>query len=132
VNNDDSGFLLATWVVKLALTLSVLGFVGYDGFSLVATSFSLSDRAGQYASTAADSYAAQAKDPQAVQKAYEVAFAAAKTHGDVIPASSFHIQPDGSVTLKVDHTAKTLWMQSVGPLKKYTHLSAEGSGAGPS
>lgn len=132
MNQPDDGFLLAGWLVKTAATLAVLGFLGYDGFSLVATNFSLSDRANTYASTAADAYSAGAKDPQIVQKAYDLVYAAAQKHGDTVPPSSFHIQPDGSVTLVVKHTAPSLWMKSIGPLATYTHVSATGTGAGPS
>jgi hypothetical protein len=132
VNRDDDGFLLAGWMVKTAATLAVVGFLGYDGFSVLATSFSVADRADKYASAAADTYAAATKDPQIVQKSYDVVYAAAQKHGDTVPTSSFHIQPDGTVTLTVTHDAPSLWMRSIGPLVKYTHVSATGSGAGPS
>jgi hypothetical protein len=132
VNPDDDGFLLAGWLVKTAATLAVVGFVGYDGVSLLATNFSLAGRADTYASTAADTYAAGSKDPQIIQKTYDVVYAAAKKHGDTVPTNSFHIQPDGTVTLTVTHDAPSLWMKSIGPLVKYTHVSASGRGAGPS
>jgi hypothetical protein len=131
VIRDDDGFLLAGWMAKTAATLAVVGFVGYDAVSLVATNLSVADRAGKYASTAADTYSAANKDPNAVQKSYDVVYAEAKKNGDTVPPASFHIKPDGSVTLIVKHTAPSLWMRSVGPLVKYTSVSAEGNGAGP-
>jgi hypothetical protein len=132
VNADDDGFLLAGWLIKTAATLAVLGFVGYDGFSVVTTNLSVADRAGTYASTAADAYLAGAKDPEIVQKAYDAVAAAAQQHGDTVPPASFRITTDGAVTLVVTHTAPTLWMKSIGPLVRYTHVSASGTGAGPS
>lgn len=124
--DSDSGLIVIGWVTKLVMTFAVLGLLLFDGFSIVAATFSASDRAGTYASDAADSYHAT----HDVNAAYALAVTEAKVKGDTIDVKTFTIDTDGTVHLTVHHTAESLWMKKISALKKYTVVTETGQGAG--
>lgn len=119
---SDSGSIVLGWLTRLALVIAVLGLLAFDGIALVKTNFSAADHAGSAAVAGADTYR-QTKD---VQQAYNAAVAAAS--GDTIDPKAFTVDPStGKVHLTVTEDAVTLWLQKIGPLKKYTviHASAD-------
>lgn len=123
---QDSGTIVLGWLTKLAATIALCGLIVFDGASLVQAHFSAADRAGTYASSAADKYQ-QTKD---INAAYAEASAAAQIDGDTVELESFSITSDGRAHLTLRHGAKTLWMHKIGFLKKYTVVSEKGEGAG--
>lgn len=126
--NSDEGAIVLGWLTKLVLTLAVLGFLAYDGVSLVAANFSASDRANTLASEAADDMHAN----HDINATYAAIKAEAEAGGDTLPAQDFQVAGNGNVTLVLQRHASSLWMKSIGPLKKYLLVSASGSGAPPS
>lgn len=124
---DDSGLIVLGWITKLVLTMAVLGLVVFDGFSLVAAKFSAADRATTYASAAADTYA-HLKD---IDKTYAAIVAQASENGDTVDIKTFTVAPNGQATLTISHTAKTIWLDKVGFLKKYATVTETGTGTPP-
>ena len=124
---SDNGSIVLGWLTKLALAMSVLGLIGFDGVALVKTNFTAADHAGTAASAGADTY----RQTKNVQQAYDAALASVP--GDTIDPKTFLVNPaTGSVHLTVTEQAVTLWVYRISPLKKYTivHASAE-STSGP-
>ena len=112
------------WLTRLIVMFAVLGFLAYDGFTLVAANFGASDDAGVAASAAADAFATT-KD---VRASYDAAVKALDGKHDTVETKSFSIDPSGKVTLTVDRSPTTLWVHRVGPLKKWTLVRQSGTG----
>ena len=113
------------WLARLVILFAVLGFLAFDGFTLMVANFGASDDAGVAASAAADTFA-QTKD---VRSAYDSAVKALGDKPDKIETESFSIAPSGKVTLTVDRSPMTFWVHKVGPLKKWTLVRQSGTGS---
>ena len=112
-------------MTKLALTMAVLGLIGFDGLSLVSAKFSAADRATTYANDAAALY----KSNKNIDTTYAAIVAEAADKGDTVDSKTFTVQPDGIVTLTVHHTASMIWMDRVSFLKKYATVTEHGEGS---
>ena len=111
------------WLAKLVAALALVGVIGFDGIALVSTAFQAQDQANTAARRASEVFQIT-KD---VQKAYNAAVASAATDGDTVEAPTFIADPvTGRITLRLHRTANTLWLKRVGPLKKYTAMTATG------
>jgi hypothetical protein len=124
VKRDDGAIVLG-WLTKVALTLAVVGFLAYDGISIVVATFATSDHANTYASEAADSV----KQLRSVDKAYAAISAEAEDSGYSIAPQDFRVASDGNVTIILHRTAHSLWMDKIGALKKYLNVKGTGTGA---
>ena len=120
---SDDGWIVAGWLAKLALFLGLLGAVAVDGIAVVSADLSSTDRANAAAVAAADTY----KSTHDLQRSYEAAVAAT-TPGDVVDTKGFNVTANGRITLILHRTASTLWIQNVGPLKKYAAVRVTGTG----
>lgn len=125
---NDSGSIVLGWLTKLALVLGLLGLLSFDGIALVTANFTASDHATTAASAAADMW----KGTHDIQKTYNAAVQAVTDEGDTIDTGSFQVDPEGHVTLVLHRTARTLWLQRVGPLAHFTRITATGEGSPPS
>lgn len=123
---QDSGAIVLGWLTKLAATIALVGLIAFDGVSLVQAHFSAADRAGTYASSAAEKY----QGTKDINAAYAEAEAAAQIDGDSVDIQGFSVTPDGHAHLTLRHSAKTLWMHKIGFLKKFTVVTEQGEGAG--
>jgi len=124
VADPDEGTIVLGWLTKLVVTLLVLGFLAYDGISIVSANFSASDRANSLASEAADDVKSMG-----LQQAYNTIEAEAEQKGDTIAPADFRVASDGHVTLVLQHEARSLWMDRISSLKKYLRVRATGEGA---
>lgn len=125
---SDSGSIVLGWLTKLVVLFAVLGFLAYDGISLVQANVSTADEAGMVAQAAAENY----RSSKNLQAAYDEAVRSLSHEGDTVEASTFSVDPAGVVTLTVERTPKTLWMKRIGPLRNWTHVRQSGTGAPPS
>ena len=121
---DDTGSIVLGWLTKLTVTMSLVGLVVFDGISLVSTNFTASDRAGT-AARAASEVCQSSKGN--VQKAYDAAYAVALENGDAVDTEGFSCLADGTVTLTYRREAATLVMEKVGPLRRFTTVTATGT-----
>jgi hypothetical protein len=121
----DSGSMVVGWLVKLAVVLTLLGIVGFDGISLAVTHLNSQDDANSAASAAAETW----QQTHSAQQAYQAAVDSAGSNDTVI-AKTFTIDADGTVHLSLTRKATTLVMYRIGPLKKYVEVTAKGE-AGP-
>lgn len=121
----EQGSIVLGWLTKLVLGLALLSLVLFDGIALMSASLNASDHANTAASVAADVF----KTTNSAQASYNAAAAEAAKNLESIDPSSFKVDSTGHVTLTVDRDASTIWMQKVGFLKKYTHVTGDGEGS---
>jgi hypothetical protein len=120
----DSGSIVVGWLGKVALVLGLVGLVAYDGFAVLVANFNAADHASMAAHEAADSLFRNRGD---VQAAYDAAVAVVDSD-DTVENTTFKVDQQGRVTVYVDRDARTLWLQRIGPLKKWTHARQSGTG----
>jgi len=119
----DSGSIVVGWLGKLVLVLGLLGLAAFDGFAVVVANVGASDHASLAAREAADSLQ-RSRD---VQTAYDVAVATVDGN-EKVEADTFTVDDQGAVTLFVQREAKTIWLQRIGPLKKYVTVRQSATG----
>jgi hypothetical protein len=102
----DAGSIEAGWLTKVVLLIAVVGVAGVDSVSLLSTRLSVQDDAANAAIAGRDSYASSHN----VATAYDAARnAATRLHPDVlVPAQTFVVMRDGSVTATAIRTPSTL------------------------
>jgi hypothetical protein len=121
----DEGVIVLGWLTKIVLALSILGFLAYDGIAILTANVSTSDRANTLASEAAD----DVKAMQDINKAYAAISSEAAATGDTLEPQDFRVASDGHVTLVLRTEATSLWMQHVGPLRRFLQVHATGEGS---
>ena len=114
--DGDRGDIVLGWLTKLAVTLAVLGVVGFDAIALGTAQFQAEDHAQTAARAAVESYRADKN----LQKAYDAALAEVAPDGDTLDAAAFTAAPDGSITLTLRQQVPTLVMEKIGPLRHYS------------
>ncbi len=118
---SDRGDIVLGWLTKLTVTLALFGLLGFDAISLGVGRMQAEDRAVTAGRAAVQAYG-ESKD---VQKAYEAALATLEEPAaDTIPPESFTVAEDGSVTLTLEHTASTLVVDKVEPIRDWATSSA--------
>lgn len=118
----DRGDIVLGWLTKLVVVIGLVGLVGFDGVSLAQARFQAADRATTAADAAADSFTST----KTLQTAFDAAYATTRD-GDVIETKTFAIAPDGTVTLRLHHTATTLLLHRVKALQHYAEAVATGT-----
>lgn len=120
----EHGDIVIGWLTRIIVVLAVFGVVAFDGISVGAGAVGAADDADTAAVAARDVWQ-QSHD---VQQAYDAAVSSLSDKpSDSIPASSFSIDPSGTVTLKVRRQTTTLLMQHIGPLRHLTVVVESGS-----
>lgn len=114
------------WLMRLTVTLAVLGVLAFDGISLGVARLSAADDAS-VAARAASGVWSQTRD---VQAAYDAAVTSAvqADPANSVPPSSFTAAPDGTVTLSVHRTARTLVVRHIGWVRDWAEVSRTGFG----
>lgn len=123
----DRGDIISSWLIKLSISLALVGLVAFDGLSLLSTQVSLTDQAVLSARRGADAVEAS-QDLRAVYAAIDTAARKEQPANTVAPERVL-VRPDGSVTVTVDRTATTLLLQRLGPLADWTERSATATAA---
>jgi hypothetical protein len=119
----EQGDVVLGWLTKLAVVLGILGLIAFDGISLAQARFQAADHATTAAIAAADDYKAN----HDLQLAYNAALATLGAD-ETIEAKTFQILTDGTVTLRLHHTATTLIVSRIGPLKHWAEAVETGEG----
>lgn len=124
-SRGDRGDIVLGWLTKLTVVLAAVGLLGFDAVALGLGRLQAEDAAQEAARAAVSSW----RDTSDVQKSYDAAVATL----DADPASSidpqsFHVAPDGAVTLTVTHHAATLLLEKVQPLRKHATSTATVTG----
>ena len=125
---NDRGSIVVGWLARLVVLFAVLGVVAFDGVKIVVANVGAADTAAAAAASAAEAY----RSSKNVQTAYNTAVSTLSEGTDTVDTSTFSVDATGHVTLTVERRPSTLWMQHIGPLKKWTLVHQTGTGAPPS
>jgi hypothetical protein len=120
----DRGDIVLGWLTRLTVLLSLLGVLGFDAVALAVGRLTAEDRAQEAARAAVRAWS----DTGDLQRAYEAALAETDGLVDGIAPGSFTVGPDGTVTLTLTHTASTLLVERVGPVRSWATSSATVTG----
>jgi len=114
------------WLTKLAVIFGLAGIVLFDAISLGVATVNVADQGSHAAREASETWGAT-KD---LQKAYLTAAKAAAEQDplNTVDASTFRVDPDGTVHLRVSRTATTLVLFRIGPIKSWADIEREASG----
>ena len=123
----DAGSIVMSWLVKLALVLTVFAISAFDAVSVASAHLSTSDDANSAASAAAADY----QSSHNVQSALAAAEDAITNPNEILVPTSLVINPDGSATVTVQRKITTVVMYRIGPLKKYTVIQVRGQATAP-
>jgi hypothetical protein len=105
----------------------LFGISAFDAVSVGSAHLTTSDDANSAASAAAADF----QTSHNVQSALAAAQDAITNPSEVIVPGSLSIARDGSATVTVSRKVTTLVMHSLGPLKKYTVIKAQGEASAP-
>ena len=109
-----------SWLLKLAITLSLCALPVYDAMSITSTMGAVAE-VGAFSAHAA---ATQWQENNDVQDAYDAAVVAAaeKNPQDRVNPKDFRIEPDGTVHLSIERTAKTILVYRLGPISDWSKI----------
>ncbi|MDQ1635244.1 MAG: hypothetical protein QOJ32_2053 [Frankiaceae bacterium] len=113
------------WLTRVALVLTVLGILLFDGSALLVGRVSTADAADAAAQAAADSWRSQHSYARALAAAQGAA-----VDVDVV-ANSLTITQDGATHLRVRHEVPTLVVRRLPHAERLTWVTAEGQGRPP-
>lgn len=134
----DGGGIVLGWLTRLAMGLTLLGLVGFDGISLGVAHLGAADDAVAAASAASEAYqratrssaATPTNEPvgaAAATTAWAAASAYAASHGERLDPASFRLAQDGTAQVTVVRTATTLLLVRIPPLRRYADVRATAS-----
>lgn len=116
MRREQSGEIITGWLLKLVLVVAVLGFIAYEGLSVVVTTVSLDDNAREVARAARDAYRIDGSVENAAEQAQQVA--------DLHGAELVTLEEDGEdLVLTLQRQAPTLVIHRIGPLEDLTMVT---------
>lgn len=126
LRRDERGDIVLGWLTRLALSLTVLGVVGFDALSISSTRFSLDEHGASAAREAASTWG-QTND---VQRAYDAAVATASDQNpdNRLDPKKFRIDPDGTVHLNIERVAKTVAAHRLDATADWAEIDRDASG----
>jgi len=115
--------MVTGWLTRLVVTLAILGIIAFDAISVAGAHFQASDDADRAAQAAATAY------HQTGATESDAFLAAEKTLGtsERLVHGSFQIAADGTVTLKVRRTAKSLLLHLWSATRGWAVVTEPGS-----
>lgn len=120
--------MVTGWLTRLVATIAILGVIAFDAISVAGAHFQASDDAQTAAQAAVTAYhQAGGTESGAVQAAEQ-----ALPGGDTLVKGSFQIEPDGSVSLRVRRTAKSLLLHLWSGTRSWAVVTESGSAQQPS
>ncbi|MGB9376876.1 MAG: hypothetical protein WCB04_05100 [Mycobacteriales bacterium] len=120
---NDRGDVVLGWLAKVAVGLTILGIIGFDGIALLHTQFTVSDTANQAAVAASHTW----QDTKDTKATFASAEAVAAEAGATVPTKGIEIAADGSVRVTLHETAHTFLLSHLGGLKSFADLTGHGT-----
>ena len=112
--HDERG-IIVNFLVKTLVVFDLLCLVAYDLGQVVVAQVKAQDTASAAASAGADTYYST-KD---AHRARDEADRAAASEDPTARIIAFNINPDGSVSVTAEHTANTLFVSRMPPLRRF-------------
>lgn len=123
---QDGGDIVLGWLVKVTLGLTVAGICLFDGISVAVARVRLTDDAVEAAGAASETW--QRSGGADLQGAYDTASRLAASRDEQVPTSSFAVDRDGTVHLRLHARASTLLLHRLGPTAGLADVDVGGSG----
>ncbi len=123
---SDRGDIVIGWLVKLVFVLGVFGLLGYDALAVGISRFTLIDQGESAARAASESW----RLSHDIQLAYNSALLNAEDAdpGNAVDTTSFAVDADGTVHLRIERTVATLVLEKVTVLKTWAEVGENVSG----
>ena len=116
VRHDERGEIITGWLLRIVLTVAVLGLVVYEVLAVVVSTVALDDNAREVARAARDAYRVEQSLDDAVEAAQEVA--------DLHDADVTALEEDGEeLVISLGQQAPTLLVHRIGPLEDITRVT---------
>jgi hypothetical protein len=122
----DRGDIVVGWLVRVVVSVAVVGLVLFDAVSVGAAKMSVTDQAAEAARAASDSWLAHHDQQAAFDAAWQEATEA--DAANTVDTHSFRVEQNGTVHLTVKRTAPTLVLRLIGPLEHWADVSGDGVG----
>ena len=129
----DTTIVVIGWLTRITIAVAIFGVFAFDAITLGAAHLGARDDANNAAGAAANSWANDERQ-LGVAAAYQAALKAAE---DTLPGSealvpnSMNILTNGSVTLQIHRSTRTLVAHDLGFLKHLTSFDSSGSASQP-
>lgn len=124
--DPDAGGIVLGWLVKVVLVLTIAGGCLFDGVSVALAHLRATDDAAQAATAASEAW--QRSGSTDLQGAYDTASRLAASKDEQVPTTTFHIDPDATVHLRLRGTAATLLLHRLPRMDGLTRVEVDGSG----
>lgn len=116
MRHDERGEIITGWLLRIVLTVAVLGLVVYEVLAVVVSTVALDDNAREVARAARDAYRVEQSLDDAVEAAQEVA--------DLHDADVTALEEDGEdLVMSLGQQAPTLLIHRIGPLEDVTQIT---------
>lgn len=126
VRGDDVGDIVVGWLVRVVVSVAVVGVLLFDAVSIAAAKMSVTDQASMAARAASDDWVVHHSQQMAFDAAWDAAKEANPTN--TVDTQSFTVAQNGTVRLTVHRTAPTLVLRLVGPAHHWADVVGEGVG----
>lgn len=122
----DEGDIVLGWLVRVTVGLVVLGVCLFDAISVAITHLRSSDDAASVANAASEAW--QRGGSHDLQASYDTAEQLAASRGEQVPTTSFRVDPDGTVHLRLRSTASTVVLHRLRPVARLAKVEVAASG----
>jgi hypothetical protein len=113
----ERGDVITSWLLRLVVTMAVLGLLTYEALAIVVTGVALDDSAREVARAARDEY----RGARSLDRATTIAGAVAGTHGAQVTS----VTEDGdALVIDLQKSAPTLVVHHLGPFEGLRTASA--------
>jgi hypothetical protein len=122
----DRGDIVVGWLVRVMVSVAVVGVLLFDVISVGAAKMSVTDQASTAARAASDNWLNHHDQQAAFDAAWQAATQA--NPANTVDTHGFRVEQNGTVHLTVDRTAPTLVLHLVGPLRHWADVTGESVG----
>jgi hypothetical protein len=126
VRARDNGEIVLGWLTRIAVVGGLLGLACFEALSIGVTAVSLSDQSASAARQASDTW----RDTHDIQRTYDSAVGSATeaNAGNSVDASTFRVDQDGTVYLRVTREASTIVIKHIGAVASWAEVTREATG----
>ena len=126
----DAGDIVVSWLLRVALVLTLLGVVAFDTIAVSAARLSVQDDSQAAAYAAATTWVGSHDIRRAYASAQSVAVE--RDTYNVVDRASFEVDAQGRAHVTVTRRARTVVLEHLGPLRRWTAVRGVGVGGVPS
>ncbi len=114
--------MVTGWLTRLVVIFALIGVVAFDGISVLSSRITVGDDAQTVAQAAATTFHQQGTSQAALLTAQQTL-----PHGDTIVPGSFRVAVDGTVSIQLRRTAKSLLLHDFSQTRRWAIVTGMGS-----